>query len=80
VSILRKQRITHVFIGGLATDYCVKASVLDAIKSGFAVTVLADAVQGVDIRPGDSRKALAAMTDAGAVTITLAEFKSGHKH
>lgn len=67
---LRHRRVHHLYVGGLATDYCVKRSVLDALKLGFEVTVLADAVRGVDVQPGDSARAMAEMTAAGAVVDT----------
>jgi len=51
--ILRSKGVRHLCVGGLATDYCVRATVLDAIKRGLVVTVLADGVAGVD-KPGDS--------------------------
>jgi nicotinamidase/pyrazinamidase len=51
-------------VGGLATDYCVRASVLDALGQGFRVTVLDDAIAGVD--PADSARALDEMRTAGA--------------
>ena len=54
-------------VGGLATDYCVRASVLDALREGFAVTVLADGVRGVEVAAGDTDRALAEMRGAGAV-------------
>jgi nicotinamidase/pyrazinamidase len=63
---LQKRRIDHLYIGGLATDYCVKHSVIDALKQGLQVTVLEDAVAGVDLRPGDSAAAIAEMRRAGA--------------
>jgi nicotinamidase/pyrazinamidase len=53
-------------VGGLATDYCVKATVLDALKEGFEVVVLEDAVAAVDVTPGDGARALDVMRDAGA--------------
>jgi len=56
----------RVFIGGLATDYCVHATVLDACKAGFAVIVLTDAVRAVNVRPGDDARALAEMKASGA--------------
>ena len=70
LSDLRERQIDHLYIGGLATDYCVKDSVLDALWAGFAVTVLGDAIAGVDVRPGDSARALAAMQEAGAEIAT----------
>ena len=52
---------------GLATDYCVKNTALEALQEGFAVTVDTTAVRGVDVEPGDSERALAEMRAAGAV-------------
>ena len=63
---LRARGVTHLFVGGLATDYCVRASVLDALANGLSVTLLEDAVAGVDRRPGDSARALTEMRDRGA--------------
>jgi nicotinamidase/pyrazinamidase len=60
---LRRRGITHLYVGGLATDYCVKHSALDAAAAGLQVTVLQDAVAGVDVQPGDSNRAIAAMRD-----------------
>jgi len=56
----------RVFIAGLATDYCVHATVLDACKAGFAAVVLSDAVRAVNVRSGDDERALAAMRARGA--------------
>lgn len=55
-----------MYIGGLATDYCVKNTVLDALRRGFAVTLLIDAVRGVDLSPGDAEAAIREMVEAGA--------------
>jgi nicotinamidase/pyrazinamidase len=63
---LQKHRITHLYVGGLATDYCVRASVLDALSAGLSVTVLLNAVAGVDVQPGDSARAIADMRERGA--------------
>jgi nicotinamidase/pyrazinamidase len=63
---LRKRHIDHLYVGGLATDYCVKHSVLDALKEGLQVTVLEDAIAGVDVHPGDSAAAIEQMREAGA--------------
>ena len=57
----------RVYVGGLATDYCVKQTVLDGRKRGLEVIVLRDAVRGVDLQPGDSDRALDEMQAAGAV-------------
>jgi nicotinamidase/pyrazinamidase len=63
---LRRRGITHLYVGGLATDYCVKHSVLDARRAGLEVTVLADAVSGVNRSPDDAADALEDMKAAGA--------------
>jgi len=68
---LRRRGVRHLYVGGLATDYCVQFSVLDALSHGFAVTVLLDAVRGVERKPGDSEQALQKMKKAGAETATL---------
>ena len=58
--------VRRVVIGGLATDYCVLNTVLDARAAGFEVVVLEDAVRAVDVAPGDGERALERMRDAGA--------------
>lgn len=63
---LRAKGIEHLYVGGIATDYCVRHSVLDARRAGFDVTVVADAIAGVDVAPGDSARALEEMRAAGA--------------
>jgi len=64
--LLTENGVDHLCIGGLATDYCVQATVMDALARGLLVTVLADGVAGVDVQPGDSQRALEAMRQAGA--------------
>jgi nicotinamidase/pyrazinamidase len=64
--LLREQGVTRVSVVGLATDYCVKETVLDARAAGFEVTVLADGIRPVDLEPGDGARAVAAMVEAGA--------------
>lgn len=66
VELLRASKTHEVLVGGLATDYCVKATVLDLLAAGFAVTLLLDAIAGVDLQPGDSERALVEMQNAGA--------------
>ena len=70
LSELQERQIDHLYVGGLATDYCVKYSVLDALRAGLEVTVLGDAVAGVDVKPGDSGRALAEMQAAGALVVS----------
>jgi nicotinamidase/pyrazinamidase len=65
--------IRKLYVGGLATDYCVRSSVLDALSAGYEVTVLVDAIAGVDINQGDSVKALEEMRLAGASFCTTGE-------
>jgi nicotinamidase/pyrazinamidase len=63
---LRATGVERLFVGGLATDYCVLHTVLDARALGFEVAVLLDAIAAVDARPGDGEAALARMREAGA--------------
>jgi nicotinamidase/pyrazinamidase len=69
---LSRRGIRRLLVAGLATDYCVKHSVLDARRAGFDVALLADAVRGVDLRAGDSEDALRQMRAAGAQIATSA--------
>jgi nicotinamidase/pyrazinamidase len=64
--LLRERGIDSVTIVGLATDYCVRNTALDALREGLAVTIEGDAVRGVDVRPGDSERALEELRAAGA--------------
>ncbi len=64
---LRARGIMHLYVGGLATDYCVKASVMDALTSGLRVTVLPGTHAPVNVRPDDGARAIEAMRAAGAV-------------
>ena len=68
---LRKQGIRRLFIGGLATDYCVKHTVLDALDMGFEVILLEDAIRGVEVKAGDSDKAIRDMVENGAKKATF---------
>jgi len=63
---LQEQGVEEVVVGGLATDYCVKHTVLDARKHGFKVKALIDAMQAVDLQNGDGERALEEMRAAGA--------------
>ena len=72
---LRASGVTHVLAGGLATDYCVRHTVLDALKKGWRVTALTDAIAAVDLEPEDGARALAEMRAAGAVLRTSADLE-----
>lgn len=69
--VLKEKGVRRVFVGGLATDYCVKNTVLDAIALGFETVLLLDATLGVNIRPDDSEHAINEMTTKGAKKATL---------
>jgi len=67
--LLRERGVEVIFVGGLATDYCVKHTALDGIKQGFRVVLIGDAVRGVDLNPNDSARAVKEMSDAGGLTL-----------
>ncbi len=69
--LLRERGIKRLFVCGVATDYCVKHTVIGGLNLGYQVFVLLDAIRGVDVREGDSERALAEMYEAGAVGIEL---------
>lgn len=66
---LRDHKVDDLYISGLATDYCVLSSALDAHKKGFNVLVIEDAVRGVDVVKGDSERAIEEMKHMGIVFI-----------
>lgn len=71
---LRQRRISHLYIMGLTTEYCVKQTTLDAIRAGLRVSVLTDAIAGIDQHAGDARRAESEMLEAGAeLTRTIAD-------
>lgn len=72
-SLLRERGIRRVFIGGVATDYCVKNTVLGAINLGYEAFLLLDGIKGVDVNPGDSERAIQLMLDMGAVGVEIKE-------
>lgn len=65
-AVLRQAGVTEIDVVGLATDYCVKATVLDALGLGFAVRIFEAGVRAVDLAPGDGARAISAMREAGA--------------
>ena len=67
---LRQQNVAEVVVGGLATDYCVKSTVLDALQNGFKVKALENAMRAVDLQPGDGERALQEMRNAGAQIVS----------
>jgi nicotinamidase/pyrazinamidase len=79
--LLRERGVEQVAIVGLATDYCVRASAIDACREGFDTAVLTDAIRAVDVKPGDGERALEEMNVAGARLTSsddyLAEAASG---
>jgi nicotinamidase/pyrazinamidase len=75
--LLRERGVDRLYVTGLATDYCVKNTVLDARRLGFDVSVVEDAIRGVEVKPGDSERALEEMEHAGAdVTSSQAVLKT----
>lgn len=75
--ILKKLTIEGVYIGGLATDYCVKATALDAVRNGFKTYLLTDACRAVNVKPGDEALALNEMANAGVEFTTTGEVIRG---
>jgi nicotinamidase/pyrazinamidase len=70
LDLLHQQNVEEVVVGGLATDYCVKSTVLDARKNGFKVKALKNAMRAVDVQPGDGERAIEEMRAAGAVILS----------
>jgi nicotinamidase/pyrazinamidase len=70
---LRDQGVNELHIMGLATDYCVKYTVLDAVASGFRVVVVTDGCRAVNLKPGDDEQAFQSIRAAGAVLVTSDE-------
>jgi nicotinamidase/pyrazinamidase len=67
---LRERGVGAVYLAGVATDYCVRASALDARRLGFPTFVVLDACRGIDLMPGDIDRAVRAMTEAGVRIVT----------
>lgn len=70
---LRDQRVTDVYLGGLATDYCVLWSVRDAVELGFRTFVITDACRGVELKQGDIERAFEEMRSLGATLLPSSE-------
>lgn len=73
VDALRSRGIERLWIGGLATDYCVLNTVLDARREAFPVLFLEDACRPVELEPGDGAQAVARMREAGAIPVRLSD-------
>ena len=67
--LLRERSIKRVVVCGLATDWCINATALDAIELGFETIVLGDAIAAVDLKPGDGARAIGELSAAGAVVV-----------
>jgi len=65
-ALLQERQVKHLFVGGLATDYCVKSSVLDGLEHGLGVTLISDGIRAVNLQPTDGEQALAEMRTRGA--------------
>ncbi len=68
--LLKRRNIRRLWIGGLATEYCIKATVLDGCKAGYHLFVIVDAIRGIEAKPGDCEQAMRTMTEAGAVFVS----------
>ena len=75
LTALRELGVTRVHVGGLATDYCVRATTLDALAARFDVFLLEDAIRAVEVQPGDEERAIKEMREAGAVSEELENFQ-----
>ncbi len=73
---LRRMRIERIYVGGLATDYCVVSTVRDALRLGFVVVVLEDCVRAVNVNAGDGARAEDEMRALGAISMPSAMLKS----
>lgn len=75
---LRELGAQHLFVGGLTTEYCVSETVQDALERGYAVSILVDAVSGVEAQPGDSERALRRLLSLGATPVSAGEHGREH--
>jgi nicotinamidase/pyrazinamidase len=64
-------KVRRIYIGGLATDYCVKAAVMDAVRLGYEVCLLTDAIKAVNLNNGDGDAAIKEMVNAGAILTSV---------
>lgn len=66
---LRKKQVTDVYVCGIATEYCVMSTAMDAMKAGFKTLVVTDAIAAVEVKPGDTQKSLDEMEAAGILLV-----------
>ena len=80
--VLKSHAIKRIYVVGLATDYCVKATVLDGLKHGYEVYAITDAMRAVNVAPDDGARALREMESAGARLVTSDQIlaSSGSRH
>ncbi|MCJ7712870.1 nicotinamidase [Candidatus Bathyarchaeota archaeon] len=71
---LKKNKVINVFIGGLATDYCVKNTAVDALKLGFKTFFLIDASKGIGVNPGNVKRSIEMMQNKGAIKVRKQNF------
>ena len=74
--LLHAAGVQRVFVGGLATDYCVLFTVRDALAGGYMVCLLTDAIRAVNVKPTDGDDAVAEMISLGAVPVNLEGFSA----
>jgi nicotinamidase/pyrazinamidase len=74
---LRERGVGRIAVCGLATDYCVRASTIDACEEGFDVTVVEDAIRPVEVEPGDGERAIEQMKEAGATVASSEQLLAG---
>jgi nicotinamidase/pyrazinamidase len=75
--LLRDRAVERVVVAGLATDYCVKATALDAVRLGFDTSLLTDAIAAVDLEPGDGALAIEEMAAAGVRPVASGDAAAG---
>jgi nicotinamidase/pyrazinamidase len=75
---LHRLGVEEIWVGGLTTDYCAKSTVLDALKQGFSVKAVENAMRAVDVQPGDGDRAIAEMRAAGAEIVRTTQAKWQH--
>ncbi|NPA32048.1 MAG: nicotinamidase [Aquificae bacterium] len=73
--LLKERGVRRIFVGGVATDYCVKNTVLGGLSLGYEAFVLGDAIKGVDLKPGDVERAIDQMLTKGAVLTEISEIR-----